>query len=133
MANTTSMDFDTSDLARLSVDLGKVPGKAMAAVEAVSAKAALNVKNRMAMDAETFVGTHAPYFHRAISYDRKLSIGSVEYEIGPDKQRRQGPLGNIFYFGTSQLPPVLSLLAPLEAEEPDYIKYLALAAAGALE
>lgn len=131
MARDTSIDFDTGDLARLTVDLGKVPGKAMAAVEATSAKSALNIKNGMVADAtghEMF-----PQFPQSISYDRKFTVTGVEYEIGPDKDRPQGPLGNILYFGTSKNAPVLNLLGPLEAEEPAYLAQLAAAAAGTLD
>lgn len=135
MATTDGIDFDTSAVRKLSEDLGKASGKVFAAVEAVTAKAALNVKTNMARDAETFAGSHAPHFHRSISYDRKLTIGSVAYEIGPDKSRRgaQGALGNILYFGTSKNSPVLNLTAGLEEEAPNFIAHLAIAAAGVLE
>lgn len=129
-SQSTSIDFDTSDLIRLSVDMGKMPGKAVAGIEAVAAKAALNIKNGLA--AEATGHPMFPQFASAISYDRKLAIGSVEYEIGPDKQRPAGALGNILYFGTSKNAPVLNLMGPLEAEEPNFIKYLELVAVKAI-
>ncbi len=125
------IEIDTADVARLAVDLGRTSAKVLAVVEAVSAKAALNIKNQMVTDAsghETF-----PHFPRSIGYERRLTLGSVEYEIGPDKNGPQGALGNILYFGTSRDAPVLNLLGPLEAEEPNYLKYLAAAAEGTFE
>jgi hypothetical protein len=42
--------------------------------------------------------------------------GEFSAEIGPDKERVQGALGNIIYFGTSKNAPQLSLEGPLNRE-----------------
>lgn len=129
MATTDGVHFDTGALARLNVELGRVPGKAVGAIDAASAKGALNIKNQMAAEASG----HAmfPAFPASITYDRRPTFGSIAYEVGPDKTKRQGALGNILYFGTSRNAPVLNLLGPLEAETPNYVAAVLAAATGA--
>lgn len=48
---------------------------------------------------------HAPYYPRSITYDLMLSSAGIEVEIGPDKSRRQGALGNLIEYGSSNNPP----------------------------
>ena len=42
-------------------------------------------------------------FPSSITHD----VRGLRAEIGPDKNKRQGPLGNILYFGTAKTGPVL--------------------------
>ena len=84
------------------------------AVRAVVERGALNVKNGMARDAQG-IG-HAPAFPSSITYDMR----GLSAEIGPDKTRRQGALGNILAFGTSKNAPVWNHLAALEREAPRF-------------
>ena len=56
----------------------------------------------------------------SISYDRTdLSPTSVTYEVGPDKSRSGGGLGNIAFFGTSRGGGTVDLEGPLYAEMPN--------------
>lgn len=81
----------------------------------VVSKGALNIKNGLRDDAKS--SGHYKHFHRSISYDM---IDDLKAEIGPDKDRIQGALGNILYFGTSKNAPVLNLNGPYEREEPRF-------------
>ena len=81
-------------------------------------RGALGVKNSMAEDARSRHGGFARHFYRSISYDRRYGVGRLSYEIGPDKSRRQGALGNLLYFGSSRNAPTLDIEAGLNAEEP---------------
>jgi hypothetical protein len=47
----------------------------------------------------------APYLSRAVTFDVFRLGGSVSAEIGPDKQRRQGALGNLLEFGSVNNAP----------------------------
>jgi hypothetical protein len=109
---------DTSQLAALAADLGGVPATVVKPMNAVTKRAAQNIKNDLVADAQS--SGHLKHFSRSISYDRVAGIGSIGYEIGPDKDRTQGALGNIAYFGTSKNGPVLSIDGPLEAETPRF-------------
>jgi hypothetical protein len=111
------IEFDASDADRLAVEIGKRAVKVAAGVYAVGTKAAVNVKNGMAADAEG-IG-HAPLFPDSITYDvAPAGLRTVLWRIGPDKDRPQGALGNILYFGTSKNGPVLDVGKALREETP---------------
>ena len=119
-----------SDADRLANDLAAAPLKAVPLVAAVVKKAAQNVKDHMVNEARSN-GTYK-HFHRSISYDVRLGFGGIEAEIGPDKDRTQGALGNVLYFGTSKNAPVLDINSGLRAEEEAFAENLADAAERAL-
>ncbi|NUS17086.1 MAG: hypothetical protein HOY69_37785 [Streptomyces sp.] len=62
---------------------------------------------------------YLPRYPQSITYDVKPTATGVEAEIGPDKDRPQGPLGNIVEFGTSKNAPLPHLGPALDAAEPD--------------
>lgn len=112
-----------SDADRLANDLAAAPFKAVPLAAAVVKKAAQNVKDHMVNEARSN-GTYK-HFHRSISYDVRLGFGGIEAEIGPDKDRTQGALGNVLYFGTSKNAPVLDINSGLRAEEEAFAENLA--------
>lgn len=105
---------DTSELDQLVTDLDKVPAEVMPKFRKVLERGAVNVKNGMRADATghpTF-----KHFPNSISYD--LKGDGLKAEIGPDKGRVQGALGNLLYFGTSTSGGVLDINGPLNREGP---------------
>ncbi|WP_424216027.1 hypothetical protein ACN20G_28175 (plasmid) [Streptomyces sp. BI20] len=57
------------------------------------------------------------HYANSITYDLRASgPASVWAEVGPDKARRQGALGNIIEFGTSRNAPIPHLGPALAAE-----------------
>ena len=111
------IEFDASEVDRLALTIGKAEVKAAAGMFAVAKKAGQNVKDGMAADAEDI--PHAPHFPRSITYDiYPGGLRTVVVKVGPDKDRRQGALGNILYFGTSKLPSVRDIGKALRDETP---------------
>lgn len=110
-----NLDIDVEGARELADDLDSIPGELRKEVRKVVSKGALNIKNDLRREARS-AGTYR-HFHRAIDYDM---VGDLEAEIGPDKGRVQGALGNILYFGTSKNAPVLDLNGPLNREEPRF-------------
>lgn len=108
------MSIDTSQLDALAVDLADVPAETMPKFRQVVSKGALNVKNDLRDGA---AGGHT-YRHFGRSIDFDLTDDGLGAEIGPNKDRIQGALGNILYFGTSKNAPVLDINGPLHREEP---------------
>lgn len=91
------ISIDMSEINSLVADMGRVKSRVMPEVEKVAKKGAQNLKEEYRSQASSsfwFKGMAS-----SISYDRLPSIRGVTYEIGPDKDRRGGPLGNIFFFG----------------------------------
>jgi len=105
-----------AELRALAANMGKIAGKALDDVDAVLKKGAQNVKEEMQADA-----SRSPHFKGmagAITYDSHYLLGRARYVVGPDKSRRGGSLGNIYYFGTSRGGGSGDIEKPLRTEEP---------------
>jgi hypothetical protein len=85
-------------------------------------RAAYNIKR----DAQRKVSdiAHAPHYPRAIGYDVAWLAGFGVAEIGPDKRKVQGALGNILEYGTRNNPPYAHLGPALDYEAPAFERYL---------
>ena len=118
-----TITFDTSEVRRLAVELGAVPAQVAPEVRKVVAKGALNIKQDWA---KRWAGlSHAPALASAVNYDVKAGPGGAEAEIGPDKSRRQGALGNLIEFGSINNAPHPGGGPALAAEAPKFEKALA--------
>lgn len=64
----------------------------------------------------------------AITYDMEYQVAGqiTAAEIGPVKEKRQGPLGNLIEFGSVNNAPHPGGLPALEAEEPKLLEQLEL-------
>jgi hypothetical protein len=113
-------EVDFSQVERLADDLEGVPEETRPKFRKVIERGAVNIKNEMRAEASghpTF-----KHFPRSISYDL---TGEFEAEIGPDKGRIQGALGNLLYFGRSNTAGVLDINGPLRREEPRTVDAIA--------
>lgn len=103
----------------LAADLAAAGARLAAAAAPVVAKGALNIKNDWRASAAGL--KHAPLYPASISYDLIPSPDRLEAEIGPDKNKPQGALGNLIEYGSSKNPPHLDGARALAAEEPRFI------------
>lgn len=106
----------------LAADLAVAPARLYAAVVPIVSKGALNIKNDWKTSASGL--RHAPAYPASISYDLLPAPGIIAAEIGPDKAKRQGALGNLIEFGSSHNPPHLDGARALAAEDPRFIAAL---------
>lgn len=125
--------IDVSEVNALAVTLQTAGGSVGAEVAAVVRKGALNVKND-ARRIATGIG-HAPLYPFSIGYDVTGDgrFGTVEAEIGPDKDRPQGALGNILEYGTVNNAPITHLGPALDREGPRFMDAIAASAVKVLE
>ena len=95
---------------------------APAEVRKVVQKGALNIKT----DARKRITglRHAPFYPLAIGYDSKETPTGASAEIGPDKEKKQGDLGNILELGTPKNAPRPHLVPALAAEGPRFERAL---------
>lgn len=102
----------------LVADLTRAPLKVQVDARKVVQRGANNVKR----DARRLVTglAHAPLYPQSITYDTALKAGGWEAEIGPDKDRPQGALGNILEYGTSKNAPLTHLGPALDLEGPRF-------------
>ncbi len=114
------------DLTRLAHDLQAVAVTCPLAVRGVVQKGALNVKNDWR---RRWTGlAHAPLLPYAVTYDTTDTLWGSTAEIGPDKARSQGALGNLIEYGSVNNPPHPGGAPALDTEEPKFLDALADAA-----
>jgi hypothetical protein len=92
---------DVRQLTELAGVLNFNASRAGRDMRAVVERGALNVKNGWRDNARSTAGRHARLYPYSIGYDVRPVPGGATAEVGPDKDRPQGPLGNILEFGTS--------------------------------
>ncbi|MER6487617.1 hypothetical protein ABT264_29180 [Streptomyces virginiae] len=119
------MTADVRQLAQLAVALEHdIPEVERAMVAAVT-RGALNIKNDWRDNARASSGRHARLYPNSISYDVTPIPGGAKAEIGPDKGRAQGALGNLLEFGSVNNPPHNDGGRALLAEEPRFVLQVA--------
>jgi hypothetical protein len=114
----------------LAAELAAAGARMAAQAVAITSKGALNVKNAWRQSASGL--KHAPQYPYSITYDLIRSPAAVAAEIGPDKSKAQGALGNLIEYGSSKNPPHLDGARALAAEEPRFYAAAADAAEAAV-
>ena len=126
--------LDMAAVKALAADLNRIGGRLQPAMKQVTSKGALNVKNAakesiLAQTSHHFV----KQYPNSITYTITESTSVVvTAEIGPDKGKPQGALGNILEYGTSLNPPYPHLGPSLDGEADSYEQYLGDAARDAI-
>lgn len=110
------MSDGAAELRQFAIAVGRIADGAYDDVEGVIDKGALNVKTEMIADVSA--SRHFKGMARSITYDKQNTRGVIRREVGPDKGRRGGALGNIYYFGTSRGGGSGDIEKPLNSEEP---------------
>lgn len=124
MADAVSLNTDA--VKALADEMNGVAGRLKPAMRAVAAKGALNIKNaaRASILAQT-TRKYVKQYPNSITYDVTQSSGSfVSVEIGPDKSKPQGALGNLLEFGTPTKPPLPHLVPAWEAEQEPFAQFM---------
>jgi hypothetical protein len=103
-----------------------VPGVAIAIVT----KGAHNIKDDAARRIRGL--SHAPLYPRSITYDAYPTWSGARAQIGPDKDKRQGSLGNLLEYGSVNNAPHPHLAPALAAEAPRFERAVEDAAVKAL-
>lgn len=118
-------DFDFSEITKLAADLGDVAPETQTNVRKAVEVTARRVKDSWR---DKLKGSSTlPGLPSAVSYDVTRPAGAVEAEIGFDKGRRQGALGNVSEFGTPTVGPRGFGLASLKENEEDFVTGIGLA------
>lgn len=116
-----TVSFDLHQLTALTKDLEEAVAIAPAEAAKAVKKAAVNIK----ADARRRVSglPHIPAYPRSITFD-DVTVTRIfaRTEVGPDKDKRQGALGNILEYGSPKRPPIPHLGPAAEAEEPRFAK-----------
>lgn len=110
------MSDGAAELRQFAIAVGNIADGAFEDVDEVITKAAVNVKSEMIADVSK--SRHFRGMAGSITYEHHNTRGVIRREVGPDKGRRGGALGNIYYFGTSRGGGTGDIEKPLNTEEP---------------
>lgn len=124
------VSIDVSQLRKLAEDIRSHSRQTPSKARAVVAKGALNIKNDWRREWSGL--SHLPSLAAAVSYDVTIGGTSIEAEIGVDKGRPQGPLGNIAEFGSVKNAPHPGGAPALRNEEPRVLSAVEKIAGGLL-
>ncbi|MGW7359469.1 hypothetical protein ACWGI0_23255 [Streptomyces sp. NPDC054802] len=111
-----SINANTRQLDALAAVFRANAVRAQVQAVAVVNRGALNVKNGWKANAVVTARQHARLYPNSISYDMRPYPTGAQAEIGPDKTRPQGALGNLLEFGSVKNPPHNDGGRALEAE-----------------
>lgn len=115
-------DVDVTGMRELQGVLSRAESRSVPEAEKVVVKGAINIKKGWR---ERWQGmAHAPALPAAITDDVYHLPGAVAAEVGPDKDRTQGALGNIIEFGTPNNAPRPGGGPALEDEAPRFERAL---------
>lgn len=120
----------THEIRTVATSIDNAPRNAYTLAVAATTKGALNIKTDAARRISGLA--HAPAYPRSITFDVYPIWRGVVAEIGPDKDKRQGSLGNILEYGTVKNAPRPHLGPALEAEQPRFEAAIAALAVRAL-
>lgn len=119
MSNDFSIDL--SQLVRLADDLASAPARIIPAVTPAIKRGAYNIKKDAFWRIQSVVAAGRGYaraYPYSIGYDVFTAASRVVAEIGPDKDKTQGALGNLLEFGSSNNPPYPHLMPAATTEIP---------------
>ena len=116
------MSDGSAELRQFATNLGRVAGSAVKDVDEVLKKGVQNIKTEMQADASG--SAHFKGMAGSISYESFYLPGRARWIVGPDKSRRGGSLGNIYYVGTSRGGGSGDIDKPLRSEEPRTVSAL---------
>lgn len=119
------INADTRQLDALAAVFRVNAVRAQMQAVAVVNRGALNVKNGWKANATATARRHARLYPNSISYDMRPHPTGAQAEIGPDKSKPQGALGNLLEFGSVKNPPHNDGGRALEAEAPAFMAHVA--------
>lgn len=111
---------DASEVYKLAADLSTVSPKSIPAARAAMLVAGEAVaktwRNNVVSESGT-TDTAIPHYPDSITAELTFSITGISVEVGPDKAKKQGPLGHLIERGSQTSPPHLHGLRALTANE----------------
>lgn len=113
---------DVSEIQEMARILGRAAGAAPREAKQVVSRGLLNIKKGAKKRVEGLA--HAPAYPRSITYDIGSSATAAWGEVGPDKDRRQGALGNLLEYGSVNNAPIPHIAPEADLEQPRFEKAL---------
>jgi hypothetical protein len=105
-------------LDKLVLEFDLASAQTIAGVEAVVGRGCMNVKRDWQQAWKGF--KHLGFLPYTIGYDVFTTPGHIQGEVGPDLNKKQGPLGGVAEFGTPTSAPHPGGAPALDAEAPRF-------------
>lgn len=115
--------LDSSEVHALALGMRMAPARVMLALTPVAHRAGNKMKSGLRAQAKGH--RRLGGLSAGISYEVEASATEVKVEAGWFDPSGQGHLENIAAFGTSRNAPVMDILQPLNAEVPDFMRWVA--------
>lgn len=112
----------SDELQQFATDLGAISDKALPEVQSIFKASMVDIKK--GMNQNFYNSKHFKGAGGSVHFDSMHQVGAVVYEIGPDKNRRGGAIGNVAYFGTSRGGGTVDFEGPYLRELPVVEKYM---------
>jgi len=106
-------------LNEFAIELDVATSRMIPDVSAVVGKGCMNIKQDWAR-AWSSLDKHLPLLPKSVTYDVTVLPGRVVGDVGPDLNRRQGPLGGVAELGTPTSAPHPGGAPALDAEAPKF-------------
>lgn len=116
------MTFELDGLNEVVRDLTDAPRKAQRQAHQAVQDNAKGLEQKWRQQAG--FSRHAPLYPASISHDVKWRGNTIEAEIGPDKDKPQGALGNLITYGSANNPPHAHDIAALTEQTPKFLRDL---------
>ncbi|MBF4549238.1 MULTISPECIES: hypothetical protein [unclassified Pseudoclavibacter] len=128
-----SPSFDYSDVQRLVASFGNLEGELKKNVKTAGTVTARHVKDDWkSLALADLGGGSARAYPFSIGYETVELAKSIRWEIGPDKARTQGALGNLIEYGSRNNSPFGQGASALEANTADFERGIEIAGHQAL-
>lgn len=114
----TKFSVEHKDLDKYVQQLEYSEAELLPEAKRIVARGAYNIKKDAKSRAPR--GPHLPYYADSITYETTLTKSSAYAEIGPDKHKRQGALGNLLEYGSPSSPAHPHMGPAGEAEQPKF-------------
>lgn len=114
------MSADIRELHQLANAFARNVEQAETEMVRIVTRGALNVKTGWRTNAIATSGTHARAYPYSVTYDVNSMPGGASAEIGPDKGKKQGSLGNLLEYGSVNNAPHNDGGRALIAEHPRF-------------
>lgn len=114
------MTVDVRQLTQLANSLRINMARAEPEMRAIVARGALHVKADWRANAAATSGRHARAYPYSVNFDILPIPGGASAEIGPDKGKKQGKLGNLLEYGSVNNQPHNDGGRALIAEHPRF-------------
>ena len=123
-----SADFDFAELNALSADLGKVAGNTGPFINSAVQFTSNLIKEAAQKSVSSSSNPRWKALPSAIDYEvttfQGFGASVIQSDIGYDKSKDAGKLGNVREYGTPRVPPHLDLQTALTENEADFEKGL---------